>query len=527
MHGPWLALLPLLIGMLFVLLSSGRSDDLAPPTPHAVRPDPPSPRVTTFDGQGAAPAETPTGSDAEATRVATEIARLAAAYAPEREAPPALRGVKGVVCDAQTKRPIEGAWVTWRVPPPDVVEQVLGNPAFGFARSGMITDRQGRFAVDRLPDDVPVSHQLCVVAADYSYRVVSVGLREQLVIELERGGGLEIELQGFSTPTRVLIEGTIDLALIVASGRVRVPHLAPGTYEVGVDVDRLGEWRTVVIEAGRTARLTLRTEGLVRFSGTLAGPSRLLPHTRVRFEDPTLHRVFQAQTDASGEFVVELPPKQVFVAHVLERRSERFLHEVETVPGTRLELQLRERGPLTRLTLRREGRALESAALGLVSWNPPESGGWTEAMLHLEPTETPGEYAAEVPPNDYLLFDGLAYCGVALTLPADAGRPLDLPPLQPWRVEWQLPDGLRDDEVVRGEVSVLPAGLMRAGYLLNRFAAQSRRSFTARRGASSMSFEYAGPGGRFSITGTSDLGAFEHLQDMEHGTLAFVPLASD
>ena len=82
----------------------------------------------------------------------------AASARPLREAEAStLRPLRGRVVDAFSGRPIAGAWVAWRLPPPRLVDTLLAQAEPG---DPGVSDAEGRFELARLPDDLKISGRM-------------------------------------------------------------------------------------------------------------------------------------------------------------------------------------------------------------------------------------------------------------------------------------------------------------------------------------------------------------------------------
>ncbi|MBT7690877.1 MAG: carboxypeptidase regulatory-like domain-containing protein, partial [Gemmatimonadales bacterium] len=245
-------------------------------------------------------------------------------YEPWREAPPPLRGVSGLVRDATTHAPIPGAWIAWRLPPPEVSEQVLAgarprDPAFT-----MLSDDAGRFRLDRLPDDAllqskspRVSSKLFAVAKGYAYGALTVGLARDVLFELQPMGSVDVDVSGEDgDPPRLSVvtlrpkrgaQGSIT-AVALSDTIVRLRPLPPGPCEVSVDPEDGGLPVTVNVAPGRVTTVRLKRPAFLPLAGTLTMQGQTV-EARLRFERTPRHvgRVFQVKTDAFGRFELRVP----------------------------------------------------------------------------------------------------------------------------------------------------------------------------------------------------------------------------
>jgi hypothetical protein len=345
------------------------------------------------------------------------------AYSPWNEPPPSVRGVTGLVRDAQTKAPIEGAWLAWRLPPPEVVERVLGDLAFRDPRFPMVTGADGTFAVERLPDDMPISATLYAVALGYAHGSLVVGDRREVVFEL--------------------------------SPVVGAPSASPESFFVSGSVSR---------SSGNVSNAQLEV-----------------------VESLTLRR-HAVRADGTGQFQAELP-RGDYVVLWLDGLSERQIGALTAPSAGPAHLDV-DAVAQERFELSVSGGTRED--LGLVAVEPFGS------AVALKPTAA-GVYTGHAPAGRYLVFAGSQMWGevevpgsVTLSLePREVVLRFRLPPLDP-------------DEVLRGVVSVVPAGF-RAD-LRERFLAAARRELRLRSGASLTLRIGRGP---HTLVGLTDCGPFE------------------
>lgn len=456
---------------------------------------------------------------------------LPEAYAPWNETPPALRGVKGLVRDAQTKQPIAKAWIAWRLPPPALVDRILESAQFRDPRFKMISDAQGRFQVDRLPDDQPTSHALFAVARGYAYAVHrEVGLQEEVVFDLQRSGTLIVDLEGPADPrprlrlrTNIAHGQHLLDALPTWGGnptQFTLTHLRPGSY--AVHLDTILRARKLTINAGATTHLKLDRPELRRVTGTLRGVQQ---PTTITFRDGSGEQQGSVTTDRLGGFRLNIN-NMGYTVFVEDGKSVRRLPGfVELPEHGPLLLDMPPRGEQVRVRFTRGGKPLVSRGLGLVSLSNQVSDGNPHlgTLVHLAPTKTPGTYAAQAPKGRYGLFDGTSYFG-PLQVPCDPGpRALETTTLT---VTWTLPKTLRRGEIVRGELALVPRDLYsddRAAAV--RFAQGAQRLFRASHAHPRLELPL-GVRGQYVLLGKTDLGAlirFVTIRNAKQPTLQ-VPL---
>ncbi|MCA8922417.1 MAG: carboxypeptidase regulatory-like domain-containing protein, partial [Planctomycetes bacterium] len=433
--------------------------------------------------------------------------------APVADRPP-LRGVSGLVRDAQTQLPIPGAWITWRLPPPAVVEQVLADPGFSDPRFAMISDAAGRFAVERLPDDLPGSFTLFAVAPGYAYRALTVGLARELVVELTPMGTLEVRVRG-EDPPRVSLTSREHAAIareLPAWGddptAFRIAHLPPGVYGVRLESDPSGSGAEVVVLAGQLTRVELTQPPRERLAGRVAahGGGPLAGASLAFVHAETFARV-EVEVDAAGDFACRLPAGR-YAAFVVHGDSERRVGEL-VEPG---------RGPLllepgpsasdSRLRLTCAGGPLRSRSLGIARVDAPLT-----SLLFLSPDPSePGVYVCAAEPGRYALFDGVCFWGV---VPLPGSPTLDLSP-RTLEVELGLGD-LEAGERVRGELALVPLPLLEGRPdLAARLPALFAREFVASRDRARLRVPL-GAAGAYVLVGQSDLGPFRERVDLTSG----------
>lgn len=365
--------------------------------------------------------------------------------------------------DAATRRPIPGAWVTWRPPPPELVARLLPQAEAG---DPGITDAEGRFVLERLPSDLSLAESLYAVAPGYGFARGGAGLSADLVLALPAACGLEVLLDpapppgSAKPPVRIRLEPAGEapaLARLVAGlapwGRdrtsYRLGHLPPGRYRVRVDPQVAGERvYPVELRAGVTAQVRVARAPRVELGGSFIRlPESAEGSGLAAIDVETLTR-YEVEVGPEGTFKAELPQAR-YALVLLDGRSERLIPG-RFEPAGDLQLEPPPEGAGVQLELR-EGRGpLVSSELGLVRLDLPFGD-----LVALEPKGEAGIHVAQAPPGRYALFLGPSLVA-ELSLPRRAGA-------EPLRVarsevlfEFPLPPGLRPEEEIRGTLSLVP-----------------------------------------------------------------------
>lgn len=435
-----------------------------------------------------------------------------------------LRPVRGRVVDAATGQPIAGAWVTWRLPPPALVEQLLPRAQAG---DPGISDAEGRFTLERLPDDFAAHARVHAVAPGYAYRVEAAPLAEELELALTPAATLELVLDpppppGAETPpVQVRLEPFADeLAPLTRAlppwgdqlERYWLRHLPAGRYRLRVDPQVSGQRaHELSLAPGEVRRLRIQRAPRVEASGVLLGPEGALSEAELVFVDLDTATSYRLQTSPSGTFRGELPLAR-YRARFVDGLSERALPG-EHAPGRDLRLELGERGPPCELRLTRGGSPLRSDQLGLVRLDLA----WGGDLIALAPAASqPGVFQAEAPAGDYALFEGPCFLAEVTLPPPTGSPPLELP-RGSVELTLLLPAALRADEVVRGEVALLPVELHSTRRdLAERFFAAAALPFRLSPTRRTLRLPL-GEEGVYRLRGESDLGPFRGTYELAPG----------
>lgn len=446
-----------------------------------------------------------------------------------------IRGVRGLVRDAATRAPIPGAWLTWRYPDPTSCEQVLGAGARrGDSRTGMVTDAQGRFAVKRLADGDLIAPTLFAVASGYAVASTRPRLSEDVVIELEPMGTLEVLLRDVPQelePGRpyVDVEPTDDPAReVTLAGRswrdgtrvYRAPHLARGEYRVRLLGRDVG---VVAVEPGHTARLELTLPRSVDVQGVITGFDGhawlRLGHPDGRMYGPS-PMPFETD-DWVGHLTIKdgrvsgLVHEGRYVAVLIDPLgTERRLPDlVDVRDGHSLVLRAPEVGPSVEVRVRANGVVVRGGGVALVPLDGGEDRSGRDLLCL-------GEGEGHAGPGRYAVFVGALFAG-EVVLPAGPTM-IDTSPFSA-AVRWGLPDALRDDEVLRGRRVVIPEVVARDPSLRRRYAEAAGELIRCSRASPTSSIPLYVPG-RYLLMGETDLGPFEAWVDLTPGVEVFVPL---
>lgn len=453
----------------------------------------------------------------------------------EVDPPPAIRGVRGLVREAATGRPIAGAWVTWRYPHTSACEAVFASGSLLDEGAGeMVTDAKGRFDVQRLPDDLGIASTLFAVAPGFGVAALRPSLREEVVFDLERGGTVEVRLRGpegwlpipgrtaHSTwrdqdhgevtvesvrePARGCNAGAADYASGGHEGWVyRVRHLAPDDYRVrvvgrDVGIARVAAGATVVLEA------TLPT--WVEVAGTLIGHTDADAKVVLTRDGGGI----EALLDVTEEGEVRGRAHEGHYAATLRdpAGSERRLGQIEVrAGGPPLRLEAPSPGEQVEVMLR--GAREAARVLGLVAFEPGSEG----ELVALAPDPArPDVHVGRARPGAYGLFDGPTLL-TAVTLPARRLVVVDATPFTAV-VRFELPRALRPDEVVRGRVALVPELLGWVRWLRAELVANWSHTLRLSHASPRLEVELVVPG-RYLLVGETDLGPFEAWVDLAPG----------
>ncbi|MCO5168672.1 MAG: hypothetical protein M9894_20210 [Planctomycetes bacterium] len=454
----------------------------------------------------------------------------------EVDPPPAIRGVRGLVREAATGRPIAGAWVTWRYPHPRACEAVFASGSLLVEGTGeMVTDAEGRFDVQRLPDDLGVASTLFAVAPGFGVAALRPGLREDVVFDLERGGTLEVRLRG---PERlghqqsrpgttwgtgpVSIERADDPAGAVNLGEFpgqhddrwvyRAPNLARGDYRVRVLGRDVG---VSTIEPGATWIVEATHPADVEVTGTLAGREDDDAEVILRALDGVA--IHSLGVDGAGRLSGMASEGHFSAALYNANGSERPLGEVEVrAGGPPLRLEAPPAGDQVEVMLR--GAREAARVLGLAALEQGEQGD----LVALAPDPArPDVHVGRARPGGHALLDGPTLL-TTLTLPARGPLVVDATPFV-GVVRFELPRALRPEEVVRGRVALVPEVLARLPRLRAEVVANWAHTLRLSHASPRLEVELVVPG-RYLLVGETDLGPFEAWVDLAPGAERVVPV---
>jgi hypothetical protein len=525
-----LAALALAAALLWALLAGGGADrarrppadpgaspaNAAPPALAAPAPAPA--RAARREGASRPPRAGAAASPLEGVPTPSAAATpldAGAALALEGEPPVGLRPVSGLVRDARTKAPIQGAWVAWRLPPPRTVEQVFleGTDRLAAPGPSMVTDAEGRFRVERLADDAPRSNVVYAVARGYAYGAARVGLRREVTIDLEPAGALEVELLGQprdpaprlevapewgdpSEEARIVLDALPRWEEEASARLFRLAFLRPGRYRLALDGVPAG---SAEVPAGGTGFALLSRAPLERVAGAAVGPEGPLVERNLLLVAEEGGAEVELRTDGAGRFEGEAPAGR-HAAYLVDGSSLRVLEGGVEGGAGEASLRLGGRGDPVRLTVRLDGRPLEGDDVGLL-----RMGARLPDLVHLAP-EGEGVYSGAAPPGPYGLFrDRLLLAEVRLPEESDAALDLRTRALS---VAWLVPDDLEDGERLRGRVALVPLFIAADARLRPRFLDGGTIPFEARRGGPPLTLPVVAPGD-YILLGESDLGPFE------------------
>lgn len=417
-----------------------------------------------------------------------------------------MRPVTGVVRDAETQRPIAGAWIAWRLPPPGLVDRVLGDPEYQRAGVGLLSDARGGFRIPRLPDDLEPSATLFVVAPGYAYRSLDVGLAREVAVDLVRMGTLEVAVAGARTAA-VTVHSAEHAAIADAlpawgqePGVYTITHLPPGSYSVALGGEQEVEAEVV---AGRVSRVEL-VSSLQRASGTLLRSGHPVAKSPLSFVHTRTYVRVQASTDAFGRFEATLPrgPHAVFAE--LEGSERRVGALAAPAAGVVLQCDPAQLGEIqVQLPSHTRSRPEE---LGLVRTDVPLS-----SLIALEPGDGPGWFTCNAEPGRYALFEGVRFwgihelSGVTSIRAAEGGRRLI--------VKLDL-SGLAPGDYVRCRLALVPLAVTSARPDLDaRLAEGLAQTFLVGSSEPSLTLSVGAPGA-YRLVGDSDLGRIHERVDV-------------
>jgi len=309
-----------------------------------------------------------------------------------------------------------------------------------------------------------------------------------------------------------------------------VLEVAPGRWRVSLDGAAPVE---AVVQAGATTTVELPEAAGIVVEGTIdAAPGSTVVLVRTGELGSTAPVVpagdYELHVFKEGALRGVLPPG-VYRARVLEVQhgvltedtSERTVAAPIRVAGpgpVRLELAL---PPRVEVEVQLDSGGLDvPAALGLVAadGDPPD-------LLALPgpgsgQATSPRRYAGQASPGRWSVFLGPTYAGevdLAEGTPATlTARPFDV------TVRWRVPEALRDGEVLRGALAVVPLELARRP-IGARFREDAAQPFDASRGGEQYHLQLLAPG-RYLLAGSTDLGPFEREVELTGATEVEVDL---
>lgn len=425
------------------------------------------------------------------------------------EGPVALGPARGVVVERGSGRPIPGAWITWRAPPPGLVDSVFASPSLLAAGQGLISDAQGEFELARLADDEAPAWEVHAVAPGYAPGRARAGLGGQVRVELTPAGGLEVRLR---TPLPVGSELALrgpDGARWTApeAGDLRawvLTRLGAGRWEVWIDGALTGEAR---VEAGRQAWVEVTPPPQEALAGAVVGlEPEELEGARLELRRSGARR--SVALDREGRFA-DRAPRGRWAAWVIGP-----LVELPLGPGgdPGEPLTVGEAGPALRLTPPArdavqveldDPQAAEGDELALIALaDGPARGAVGVVRLRRGARGLTGQARAVRGPQAVLV--GGAFVG-EVTLPqagplALGSRPVTL------AVRWRWPEGLGAEERMRGRAALLPRALPET--VATRLEAELAVPFQAGPATPTLELGASCPGD-YVLRGQSDLGPFQ------------------
>jgi hypothetical protein len=517
-HAPALVVIALVAGAgLIAWLARGEFDDRRGHRPARVTTERETSSVERRPGAERAPVTVdarPTSADTEGSS-STPSAPMIDELDDEREHEDAdedderisLRGVRGLVRDAITGAPIEGAWITWAVPTPDACETTFDELHADDFAGEMVTDAEGRFEVTRLADDAGPRPTLYAVARGHATASLRPGLRQDVIFDLQPMATLELHAP--PNGRRVILEAlpaerapALDLA---AASVMVVSHLAPGRWRARLAVSR--EWTEVTLTPGERRRLEL------------AAPPTGEVDVRALEGFSTAFLVSDDMWSVELPLLAETPVLPAaagrYVAVAWRGQALLDLGDVEMRPGERVQL-IPPRQPLSAVSL-------------ALRWSrPPED---KEPMLHLlridgrdlailDRQGDDGPYVGPAPAGRYLVFHGSLPLA-ELSLPAARQVQLACDPVTV-ALRFQTPAALREGEALRGRVALVPLAATRLPRWQQENMAWHEVEFLAGPGREPATVEVVltGP---YVLRGETDLGPFEVTVDLA-ATEVVVPL---
>ncbi len=434
-----------------------------------------------------------------------------------------LRPVRGLVVEAGTRRPVAGAWVAWRPPPPRLADEVLAAHARGELEGaldegpGILTDAEGRFEVERLPDDELPHDTVFAVHPALGMGSTPAGLEPEVVIELAPPCELAVDVVGHPSwgaldPDRRQLEVEVQpeaLAEVVAGqstlatwrevidaaagATLHLRGLPPGSCRIALAGRPVGD---VTLQPGAAARARVVVPPLARLRlglRGLAGRSCAVQLTSVA--DGLLAKVHAFELFAPGVHDAYDAPAGAYelTAHV--DGTSLALGRFELAPGEqRLDLELPGLSPLEVRLTGHTSTGLDER-LALRAW--PGDGAGHDALPGAQ-RDRPGVYVAAAPPGRYVL----SLDRVPLRTVEVPGPPVEV--ALAWTrltVVVALPDDLLPDERIRVLAACAWAEAPGAPLL------DVERPHRVGRDAPSFDLHLPRPG-RYRLEGASDLGGF-------------------
>lgn len=422
-------------------------------------------------------------------------------YRPWREAPPALRGVSGRVVDALSGAPIPGAWLSWRRPTPSLAERFLDGKPRSDPALRMITDAEGRFQLERLPDEEEPSGRLSVIALGYATRSVTVGLRRELKLALRPTGRLELKLSSGRPPSplRILpLDGKPGAKRFLKGyvpefigAHLSLGALPPGRYRVQVGAQE----KLALVTPGRRSELAFVMPTALRQEGIFSGLEGERGSLIFRQQGASAGTFPEAKLDPDGRFSLRLRPG-VYDIDLRLGFSERRIASAKSLDGSPLSLSIGELGEVLNIELSEAGQAVTSDELGLVS----------EDGLNALFIERRGpKHLTRALLGRYLLFDGHRFLGLV----ENKGAALRIERKhRSVSISVKLPADLGSEERIRGSIVAIPEPATRLGRLSARYLLEPDAQFRAAREGVILELELSW-NGRFKLLLDSDLGSRE------------------
>lgn len=358
---------------------------------------------------------------------------------PARPRVDAVAIVRGVVRDANTGAPVEGAFVAWE---PEVVKG-------GASRDDARTDPRGGFSIERRDD---TDRRLFVFEPRRGLLGEGrVGLEATVELEVTPAAWLEVRVgpPGDSVGVVRVDEGSVEVWEHTRREAWRIA-LWPGAWRVRTGS---GAEAAVQLEAGRSVRIDLPGETTTptrRVRGQVLGldPDEVRwgrVHFLVSLQDDRSE--YSAELEADGRFEGQVPVGEVFPMVSTSRRSS-LLEGADASSAWSL------RAPETSL-VRLDG----ARAPGLRTQGDQVIPVAARARLESRDTsEVDGAVVVHVEPGDYVVFDPVHELILARFRAPTAGAVECADRSGSFRLRLRIP-GARAGTWVRGSLTVLPADL--------------------------------------------------------------------